>query len=66
MALPAKKMPRHKTRQRRSHYALKEISYRHCSHCGKPVLPHQACSFCGYYKGQPLVQVKVKKKKIKK
>lgn len=66
MALPAKKIPRKKTRQRWAHYALDKLNLIKCSHCGKPVLPHHVCEFCGYYKGKPLIQVKIKKKKSKK
>jgi ribosomal protein L32 len=38
-----------------------------CSHCHAPVLPHNACSKCGYYKGQQVDHtIKVKDTKEKK
>ncbi len=24
----------------------------HCAQCGAPIIPHNACSECGYYKGR--------------
>ena len=28
-----------------------------CAKCKEPVLPHRACSACGYYKGREVLKV---------
>ena len=40
----------------------------HCSKCGKPILPHIVCPYCGYYKGEEVIDVlkKLTKKERKK
>ena len=38
--------------KRRSHDALKKPALAECSNCHAPVLSHNACPKCGYYKGQ--------------
>lgn len=47
-------MAKGKQRRRRSHLALKGKSLLKCSHCGKMIMPHQACKFCGFYKGKEI------------
>jgi len=37
-----------------------------CAKCGKAVMPHMACGFCGTYKGREVIKVKSKVKKEKK
>jgi len=26
-----------------------------CSNCGMPIMPHKACSYCGFYKGKQVI-----------
>lgn len=58
--------------QRRSHHALKPQKFFECPKCKKPVLAHTVCSFCGFYKGEEVINVfaklnkKEKKEKKKK
>lgn len=56
------------TGQRRSHHALETGALSQCSHCGKPVLPHNLCQNCGYYKDRQVIDVlaKLDKKERKK
>ncbi|MEI7498487.1 MAG: 50S ribosomal protein L32 [Candidatus Falkowbacteria bacterium] len=64
MPVPAKKRPRSEARRGRSHQALKPTKLTLCSKCGKAVLPHSACAFCGNYKGKQVItpkEVKAKK-----
>ena len=28
-----------------------------CPKCGKPILPHTVCLYCGYYKGREAIDV---------
>jgi large subunit ribosomal protein L32 len=53
MAVPKRKHSKSRRDKRRTHQGLKPnpaIAY--CDHCQAPVLPHNACSDCGYYKGR--------------
>jgi len=34
-----------------------------CSHCGKKILPHQVCPYCGYYKNTLVLKIKEKSQK---
>ncbi|MGH7870985.1 MAG: 50S ribosomal protein L32, partial [Candidatus Binatia bacterium] len=42
--------------QRRSHDALTRPQWSTCSNCGETVLPHRACSHCGFYRGRAVIQ----------
>ena len=50
-------MAKGKQLRRRSHLALKGKSLVKCQHCGKMIMPHQVCKFCGHYKGTERVGV---------
>ncbi|MDD5145835.1 MAG: 50S ribosomal protein L32 [Candidatus Pacebacteria bacterium] len=51
----------HKTKssrnQRRMHIFAKAPSLTICPKCGKPVLPHNVCQNCGFYKGVEILNV---------
>ncbi|MBU1663324.1 50S ribosomal protein L32 [Patescibacteria group bacterium] len=66
MSVPAKKRSRSEVRRGRSHQALKKVKLNKCPKCGKAVLPHTACKFCGSYKGREVLKIKSKVKKEKK
>lgn len=66
MSVPGKRRPSSEARRGRSHQALKKIKTIACPKCGKPVLPHTACKFCGTYKGRVVLKLKIKKNKEKK
>lgn len=67
MANPKKQKTHSKTHMGRAHLALKKKTLNKCSKCGKAVLPHTACDFCGTYKGREVLSVETKtNKKIKK
>lgn len=50
------------------HIFLKAPVLVKCPKCGKPVLPHIVCQFCGYFKGKEVIDVmkKLTKKERKK
>ncbi|MCL5093901.1 MAG: 50S ribosomal protein L32 [Patescibacteria group bacterium] len=59
MAVPKKKTPKAKTKSRKSantKLSLKTLGI--CPKCKEPVLPHKACTVCGYYKGREILKVK--------
>jgi large subunit ribosomal protein L32 len=65
MSVPGKRRPSSEARRGRSHQALKKIKTTKCPKCGKAVLPHTACAFCGSYKGRVILKLKTKKIKEK-
>lgn len=66
-----KRHTRGKRNRRRSHLALKKKFLSICSKCGREVLPHHVCAYCGYYNGREIIDVlakldkKEKKKRLK-
>jgi len=63
MPNPKRQHSKQRSRNRRAHWKLRLASFSTCSHCGKPVMPHRVCPFCGYYKGKPVVEIKQKEDK---
>jgi len=57
MSVPARRQSRTRTRNRRSHHALKPVNTADCSNCKAPVLSHKACEACGFYKGKQVLNV---------
>jgi large subunit ribosomal protein L32 len=60
VAVPKRRKSKSKTRMRRSHDALQVPNLRPCPKCGAYNLPHRVCPECGFYKGQQIVEKKVK------
>ena len=60
MANPKKRKTHSAVGMNRAHQALKKVSLNKCTKCGKPKLPHNACDFCGAYKGEVVIKVKTK------
>ena len=58
MAVPKRKTPRAKTRQRRaSSWRLTAPPRSLCPNCGASKLPHTVCGNCGWYRGRQVVEV---------
>lgn len=61
MALPKRKHSKARRDKRRSaNSKLTMASLGACPHCKKLKLPHRVCLYCGYYKGKPVMLIKVK------
>ena len=58
MSVPKHRKTSSKTKMGRSHQALKIVKPNKCAKCGAPILPHRACSECGYYKGKQVLRTK--------
>ena len=58
MAHPKRQHSKQRSRKRRGgHPKLQAPNLSACSHCGKPVIAHRVCPFCGYYKGKLVVDI---------
>jgi large subunit ribosomal protein L32 len=53
MAVPKKKTSHQKQHQRRAKWKAIPTNVVSCMHCAKPVIRHEICTFCGYYRGRP-------------
>ncbi len=65
MSVPKKRRTKSSVGNRRSHHALKKTILTKCPKCGHAVIMHQACAFCGTYKGQVVIKIKEKSTKKK-
>jgi large subunit ribosomal protein L32 len=67
VAVPKKQTTSRRSKQRRAHDALKNITLVKCPKCGEEVLPHTACATCGYYGDKKVLNIDSKlDKKLKK
>ncbi|MBI2356178.1 MAG: 50S ribosomal protein L32 [Candidatus Doudnabacteria bacterium] len=65
MAVPKKHKTRSGRNQRRAHDFLIKTNLAVCSNCKYPVMPHEVCQNCGYYKGRQVLRIKAKTKASK-
>lgn len=49
-----------KRNRRRSHLALGKTLLAVCAKCGRVVLPHRVCAYCGFYDGKEVIDVMAK------
>ncbi len=68
MAVPKKRTSKTRQLKRRSQIFLEPPPLTSCQNCGREILPHRICPFCGYYKGRIIVDFleKLSKKERKK
>lgn len=66
MANPKKRKTKSSVGTNRAHQALKKVITSKCQKCGKPIMSHCACTFCGNYKGKQVLKIKTKTAKTKK
>lgn len=68
MAVPKQRHNQSRRDRRRGNIFIKTPVLIKCPKCGKPVLPHTACGYCGFYKGKEYINVmaKLEKKEQKK
>jgi len=55
--LPKRRTSKARSRERRSHLALRAQSLVLCSSCHEPKLPHHACPSCGAYRGRKVIAI---------
>ncbi|MCD6270539.1 50S ribosomal protein L32 [bacterium] len=68
MAVPKQRHTKSRRNKRRSHLSLNGPTLTKCEKCGRLILPHTVCPYCGFYKGREVVNVmaKLDKKEKKK
>ena len=57
MAVPKQRKTKSRQGNRRSHLGLKKQHFTECSNCGKKIRSHRVCKYCGYYKGEQVIDV---------
>ena len=65
MANPKKKQTPRRSRLRRSTQKIEAPNLVSCTNCGKMILSHRVCEFCGYYNEELIIPPKTKKDKKK-
>lgn len=63
MAVPKQKQNQSRRDRRRGNIFIKAPNLVKCQKCGKPVLPHTVCAYCGFYKGKEAINVMAKLEK---
>ena len=58
MPVPKRKLSRKRRNQRSANKGIKPKAIAACQTCQAPVMPHQVCTECGYYKGAKVIQTK--------
>ena len=63
MAHPKRKHSKTRRDKKRTHKKTAAPAVSICPNCKQPKKPHQACRFCGEYKGKKYIEIKEKKPK---
>jgi len=65
MSLPKRQHSKQRGRKRRTHQKVAMPNLVTCTHCKQLKISNRVCPKCGYHKGKPVVEIKVKEKKPK-
>jgi len=65
MSVPKQRHTKLRRDRKRKRFAIEPVKTQKCPKCGKDMLSHKACPYCGFYKGKEVVNTlkKVAKKK---
>lgn len=58
MPVPKRKRSRARRDKRFANKGIQESPVVHCPQCQHPLIPHQACRKCGFYKGAKVIETK--------
>lgn len=58
MPVPKRKTSRARKNKRFANKGIKVKAIALCQNCNIPLMPHQACVECGFYKGQKVLETK--------
>jgi len=59
MPVPKRKRSRARRDKRFANKGMKVQSLSECKNCQAPLLPHQVCKGCGFYKGVKIMDTKI-------
>jgi large subunit ribosomal protein L32 len=59
MPVPKRKTSRSRRDKRQANKGLKAQAFTFCSNCSEPLMTHQACLKCGFYKGEKVLVTKL-------
>lgn len=59
MPVPKRKRSKSRRDRRFANKGLEEIAITKCAQCSEAIAPHQACKFCGFYKGSKVLKTKL-------
>ncbi len=62
MAHPTRKHTKSRQGKRRANWKLRVATTTQCAQCGRKILPHRVCPYCGFYRGKLVIVVKTKEK----
>lgn len=61
MPVPKRKTSKARRDQRQSSKFIRPQSFAGCSNCESPILPHNVCKDCGFYKGKKVLVTKIER-----
>jgi large subunit ribosomal protein L32 len=61
MGLPKRRQSPSRRNKRRAHDKLSRPNISLCPQCHEPLLPHNICLHCGYYKGREIITIEEEK-----
>lgn len=65
MPLPKRRHSKSRGRKRRTHWKKETVCLVTCSQCNNLIAPNKVCSYCGYFRGKKVVEIKKVEKKQK-
>ncbi len=57
MAVPKRRLSKHRKRTRRAHHHIANVQLNRCSHCNAAIPPHRVCHNCGHYGNKEIVEM---------
>ncbi len=61
MPVPKRKTSKARRDQRQSTKFIRPHAITACSNCNHPLVPHEVCSQCGFYKGRKIMTTKLER-----
>ncbi len=58
MAVPKRKVSKARRDSRSANKGIKPQTFGKCQNCTEPIMSHQVCSACGFYKGHKVLVTK--------
>ncbi len=65
MPVPKRKVSRSRRDKRSANKGIKPQQITLCQTCQFPIMPHQACRDCGYYKGVKILRTRLERMEIR-